>query len=135
MSSVSGMNTEFGREISRFTQAPKSSANLGAYLSGYSISSRSFSKYSDIPIIEEFIHGTDRAIQAMKQFKANAGIMGPLATLGGSDLDQAERALLAVYVFAFEEADLLGYLLDNPETNDAAMNKLVKQVSNIRVWA
>ena len=134
MSSVSGMNTAFGREISRFTHAPKSSANLGAYLSGYSISSRSFSKYSEIPILEEFISGTDRVIQAMKQFKSFAGITGPMAMLGGSDLDQAERALLAVYVFAFEETDLLGYLLEDP-VNEPAMSKLVKQVSAVRVWA
>ena len=70
----------------------------------------------------------------MESFKKSAGILGPMAKLGGDNLNQAERALLAVYIFAFEETDLLSSLMDYPETIDAAMCKLVKQVSTIRVW-
>ena len=134
MSTVDGMNTSFGRQISRFMHATSSSTNLSTYLMGYSTSSRSFAKYSDIPIIEELIDGSERVIQGMEQFKKSSDIVGPMAKLGGSDLDQAERALLAVYVFAFDETEQLSYLLDNPTTISSAMCKLVKQVSTIRKW-
>ena len=106
--------------------ATNSSANLGSYLMGYSTSSRSFAKYSDIPLFEDLISGSDKAINAMEQFKKSVGVVGPMAKLGGSDMDQAERALLAVYVFAFEETERLSNLLDNPDSIDSAMSKIVK---------
>jgi hypothetical protein len=132
---MEGMRTAFGRSFTRFANTESASGSLGNYITEFTATTRSFAKFSEHPILEEFISGSEKAVATMAELKKQAGVVGPFASIGGAALDQSERAILCVYLYAFNQADHLANIMENPESADATTVKLVKTVSQIRKWA
>ena len=71
-------------------------------MTAFTANTRSFGKYSESTTLEELVTGSDRVLNAMISMKKKIGIVGPIAAIGGAALDQAERAIMAVYISAFD---------------------------------
>ena len=67
--------------------------------------------------------------------KQESGAIGPHSNIGGSELDQAERALFAVYSTLFGFSDYLNKLIEVPEITNKNIKELIKQACLIRKWA
>lgn len=92
-------------------------------------------KYSDISIIQDLIIGTDDTISGWRELKQVSGVKGPGSNIGGTDLNQAERAVFAVYVSLFEITDTVGKIFLKTLEIGSSIKYIVKQVCNIRQWA
>ncbi|CAG9317539.1 unnamed protein product [Blepharisma stoltei] len=91
--------------------------------------------YSDVPFLQEFIEGKEWCLEAWKEIKKKSGVVGPATNIGGSEMDQAERAVFAVYTAFFEMVDTVSKLFHNPSDIGITLKNIVKQTNLIRGWA
>ena len=126
ISSLEGISPAFGRSITKFVNPTNASGSLGAYMTAFTANTRSFGRYSESTTLEELITGSDRVLNAMVTMKKTAGIVGPMAAIGGAALDQAERAIIAVYISAFDQTEHLSSILDSPKSVDGSTSKIIK---------
>jgi len=92
-------------------------------------------KYSENPFLQELIEGSERVKKGWTELKKKSGVFGPSANIGGSELDQAERAIFGVYCAFFEITDTVSKLMDSPGDIGKTFKFIVKQSSLIRGWA
>ena len=109
--------------------------NLAAYLSKLSTVSETAVQYCDTPIIEELIAGSERAVAAFEGLKEQAKVAGPLANIGGAELDQAERAVFGVFLTFFELSSSFASLVDDAQEVCSMFQFILKQACQIRPWA
>jgi len=107
---------------------------LSSYLAQIGLADKTKYQYSDVAIIEELIQGSDRTIAAFKDLKRRSGVMGPLTTLGGTDMDQPERALFGVYLAFFELSETFAAFVTEPDEICDMLKYMVKQVTALRQW-
>ena len=74
--------------------------NLGDYVEEYG--NWGEPRFTDDPFLQELIEGNDNIQQSWGLVKKKAQVTGPESKIGGSELDQAERAVFAVYVAYFD---------------------------------
>lgn len=91
--------------------------------------------YSDVPIVEELIQGSDRIIGCWRDMKQAAGVKGPVSTIGGTEMNQAERTVFAVYISLFDITDLASQVFSSNLQVGKALKYMTKQACNIRAWA
>ena len=108
---------------------------LSSYLAQIGAIEKGKIDYCDIPIIEEFIKGSERTITAFKELKRRSGVVGPATNIGGSDLDMAERALFSVLIAYFELSETFAGMVNDMDEVGEMMKYLVKQSGNVRQWA
>ena len=87
ISSLEGVSPAFGRSITKFINPTNASGSLGSYMTAFTANTRSFGRYSESTTLEELITGSDRVLNAMVTMKKTAGIVGPMAAIGGAALD------------------------------------------------
>lgn len=115
---------------------PNSALTLAGYIANYTASAASLAQYSENLIIEEWIAGSERVCEAWSIMKKDAGSVGPQLTVGGREMEQAERAVFAVYTTFFDFIDVLGNLIESPkQVNDTVLKSFIRQACQIRKWA
>lgn len=118
--------------------APKKSDNrpvLTSYLMRLGQNETCSFQFCDIPIIEELIAGSDRTVAAFEGLKSQAKLTGPLSTLGGEELNQAERALFGVFLAFFELSGSFAELVEEAQEVGEMFVFILKQVGQLRPWA
>ena len=108
--------------------------SLAVYLSKLGTVSDTTVQYCDIPIIEELIAGSERTVAAFEGLKEQAKIGGPLANIGGADIDQAERALFGVFLAFFELSSSFASLVDEAQEVGDMFQFILKQACQVRPW-
>ena len=106
--------------------------DLYSYTTGFGFWPR---KYSDTAVVEELIVGSDYIIGGWRDLKQAAGIKGPASTIGGTELNQAERAVFAVYISLFDITEIVSNIFGNIMQVGNSVRYMVKQACNIRTWA
>ena len=92
-------------------------------------------KYCGIPIIDELIEGSERTIATFTSLKAQAFKAEEKITLGGEEMDQAERALFGLFLAYFELSMTFESLLQTPQEIGDMLKLIIQQVCRIRTWA
>lgn len=92
-------------------------------------------RYSDDSFLEEFISGSDRTLSLFADLKRQAKVSDPVTSLGGTHLDQAERALFAVFMAFFDISENFSALLERPREIGEMVKYLIKETCGIRQWA
>ena len=92
-------------------------------------------KYSDVDLVEQLIGGSENVISAWRDLKQAAGIKGPATNIGGTEMNQAERAVFAVYISVFDITETVSKTFANTTNVSNSIKYLVKQSCNIRTWA
>jgi hypothetical protein len=110
-------------------------AVLSSYLAQIGLADKGKYQYSEVPIIEELIKGSDRTITAFKELKRRSGVIGPLTNLGGTDMDQPERALFCVLLAFFELSETFNTFVTEPGDICEMLKYIIKQVNSLRQWA
>ena len=108
---------------------------LSAYINTCLNSGYAGKLYSDNPVVDEWIRGSDLISEAWNSLKLEAGAVGPHYNIGGSELEQAERTVFAVYAGLFGFSDYLGLLIETKVVNHKLIKELIKQACQIRKWA
>jgi hypothetical protein len=108
---------------------------LTAYINTCINSSHSGKHFSENPLVDEWIRGSDLISEAWNSLKIEAGAVGPHYNIGGSELEQAERTVFAVYASLFGFADFLGLLIETKKIHNKLIKELIKQACQIRKWA
>jgi hypothetical protein len=118
-------------------QAPASAISrvLNSYISSFEENSRQTYNYSENPAFEELITGTPRAKAAWKDLKRRADLVGPQFTIGGEELEAAERAVFAVYCAFFELGEFLHHYFDNPQDIGSTLRFMVREANSVRKTA
>lgn len=91
--------------------------------------------YSEHGLVEEWVKGSDGISEVWNLLKIEAGAVGPHYNIGGCELEQAERAVFAVYACLFGFADYLNLLIETKSVQDKLVKELIKQSCQIRKWA
>ena len=112
---------------------PDYETGLNLYLSTYS--SLKEPHFSDSPFLLELFEGSERVAKAWSELKKKSGIVGGGANIGGGDLDQAERAVFAVYTAYFEVVDTMSKIFESPSEAGPTVKVIIKQATQIRSWA
>jgi hypothetical protein len=92
-------------------------------------------KFSEIPFLNDLVEGNEKLLEGWKQLKIKAGVVGPTAQIGGTDLDKSERAIFAVYIAFFEISDTINRIFESQGSLSPIIKYLIKQSCMIRVWA
>lgn len=108
---------------------------LTSYISNCQNNSVAAKVYSENIIIDEWIRGSKQITEAWTSIKQISGAVGPHYSIGGLDLEQAERTLFAVYSCFFGFSDYLPKLVEVPSVINKNIKELVKQACLIRKWA
>ena len=119
--------------FSHLSVVPDYETGLHKYLETYS--SLKEPHFSDSPFLLELFEGSERVLKAWSELKKKSGILGAGATIGGADLDQAERAVFAVYTAYFEVVDTMGKIFESPSEAGPTVKVIIKQATQIRSWA
>ena len=107
--------------------------NLGDYVEEYG--NWGEPRFTDDPFLQELIEGNDNIQQSWGLVKKKAQVTGPESKIGGSELDQAERAVFAVYVAYFDMSLSIKKLFENPGDIDNTLKFIIKVSTQIRLWA
>ena len=107
--------------------------NLGDYVEDYGHWGEP--RFTDDTFLQELINGSEKIQTAWDKVKIKAQVVGPESKIGGSELDQAERAIFAVYIAYFEMSNTIKKLFDNPGEIGATLKYIIKVSSQIRLWA
>jgi hypothetical protein len=108
---------------------------LNDYIDTFDSKAKRLANYSEIPILEEFMAGSDRAAATWNELKKRAGVAGPHFNIGGEELEKAERAVFAVYVAFFKLESFLQNFLSDPHDLGRTLRSMVKEANNIRKTA
>ena len=120
-------------ELQRFSFLPNYEVGLREYLEYYKgLGERTFCSNA---FLNSFVQGSEELVEAWVALRKKAGIAGNHLSIGGSDLDPAERAIFAVYVSFFEISDTAKAILTGSVDAGATVKSLVKEACNIRYWA
>ncbi|OMJ88244.1 hypothetical protein SteCoe_9826 [Stentor coeruleus] len=92
-------------------------------------------RISDVDIIEEIINGSDNVVSCWRDLKQASGVKGPASNIGGNELNQAERAIFAVFATVFDITDTINSLFLRTAQVGNSIKHIVKQSTNIRNWA
>ena len=92
-------------------------------------------KYSDTEIVEELINGSENVVSAWRELKQVSGVKGPSSNIGGSEMNQAERAIFAVYISLFGVTETVSKIFQKTGVVGNSIKYIVKQSCNIRTWA
>ncbi|CAG9334942.1 unnamed protein product [Blepharisma stoltei] len=92
-------------------------------------------RFSYIPFLQELIEGSERVKTGWAKLKKQSGVVGPSTRIGGDEMDQAERAIFAVYIAFFEVVDTVNKLFDESEDLGKTLKYIIKQSNLIRGWA
>ena len=68
--------------------------SLTSYINSCYISSNVHKMFSENPAVDEWIEANPQVAEAWNAMKNKAGAAGPQYSIGGSELEQAERALI-----------------------------------------
>ncbi|CAG9327548.1 unnamed protein product [Blepharisma stoltei] len=118
----------------RIIKSKSSAITLGDYIASYQKIQKNPS-FSNIQFLQELIDGSDRVKAAWTNLKKKSGIFGPSTNTGGSEMDQAERAIFAVYIAFFDVIDTVNKIFDSPEEVGLTLKFIIKQSNLIRGWA
>jgi len=127
-----------GSGVSKTTALQKrqeAKPSLISYLPKLASADMVATQYCDISIVDELIAGSSRVKESLADLKEQAKVTGPVANLGGTELDQAERALLGVYVAFFEISNSFISVVEDPLEAPEMILYMVKQANQVRAWA
>lgn len=127
---VRSYSEDVSRRVVRSQQVAKT---LDDYVSDYGFWDPAV--YSEVPFLQELIEGSDWVINAWNDIRKRSGASGPAFNIGGGEMDQAERAVFAVYTAFFEMSDTIHKLFQTPSDIGATLKHIVKQTNLIRNWA
>ena len=127
---------EFSGLFSKLSnQAPSGKKMLEDYIKNFGSNTKVSYKFSKQEMIEEIVEGSERVLAAYEKLKKSAGLVGPMASFGGKNLDQPERAVFAVYVTLFQVFEPIAAVIEDPSQIDAPIKSILKMANNIRRWA
>ena len=106
---------------------------LKSYLTNYG--QISGATYSPSVFLQDLIEGKDEVVTCWNQLKQKCSIVGPVMNIGGTELDQAERAIFAVYTAFFEIVDTMARIFSNVNEVGRTVKLFVKESCNIRIWS
>lgn len=109
--------------------------NIMEYLQSVKKADSPSTAYCDDPFLDEFICGSDRTVALFAALKRQAKVADPLSSLGGADMEQAERALFAVFAAFFDISQQLSGLLESPQGVGEMVKCMIKETCSIRQWA
>lgn len=128
------LTRSYSEDVSRrVVRSNEVAVTLEDYVSNYGFWGESM--YSENSFLQEFIDGSEWILAAWADIKKRSGVFGGAASVGGKDMDKAERAIFAVYSAFFEMTDTIHRLLKQPEDIGETIKYIVKQSSLIRSWA
>lgn len=107
--------------------------NLGDYVEDYGQWGEP--RFTDDPFLQELIEGDEKIQKAWELVKRKAQVLGPESKIGGNELDQAERAIFAVYTAYFEMSGTMKKFFENPGEVSQTLKYIIKASTQIRVWA
>lgn len=121
-----------GNSLSKFYISPDYKTDLNAYLEHYK--TLTTPHYSDSLFLVDLFEGKQSVVDAWLDLKKKSGAYAG-SSIGGNDLDQAERAVFAVYVEYFEVIDTVSEIFASKAQPGATVKLFVKQSIQIRAWA
>lgn len=107
--------------------------NLGDYVEDYG--NWGEPRFTDDEFIQELIQGSEKVQNAWEAVKRKAQVIGPLTKIGGKELDQAERAVFAVYIAYFEMTFTMKKLFEKPTEITPTLKLIIKTSTQVRAWA
>ena len=132
-SSLDSPISNISESLRPYALVPDYETGLNSYLTTYK--TLVDPHFSDSPFLLELFEGSPQAIKSWDELKKKFGLIGVGSTIGGSDLDQAERAVFAVYTGYFEVVDTMSKLFINIKDAGPTLKLFIKQSTQIRVWA
>ena len=91
--------------------------------------------YADSVFLQGLIEGKEELVEAWKQLKKKSVVAGGGMNIGGTELDQAERAVFSVYTAFFEIVETMSAIFTNVNEAGQTVKLFVKESCNIRSWA
>jgi hypothetical protein len=119
--------------LQKFSFLPNYEIGLKEYLDYYH--SDHPKVFSSNHFFNDFVEGTEDLLAAWTALRKKSGITGNHLNIGGNDLDQAERAIFAVYSSFFEIGETVKGILTSSFEAGATVKSFVKEACNIRYWA
>ena len=107
--------------------------NLGDYVEEYGYWGEP--RFTDDNFLQVLVEGTEDLQKTWELVKRKAQVIGPESVIGGKDMDQAERAIFAVYVGYFGISGTVKKLLEHPVDISPTLKFIIKTSSQIRLWA
>ena len=119
------------QQLALLTYQKPESASLSEYLTSYA----GLQPSMDHSFLSQLIEGEAKLNESWAALKKRSGVIGAAATIGGKDLDQAEKAVFAVYSAFFEISETIKLIFEDINNAGPTVKMIVKQSCNIRVWA
>ena len=118
--------------FSRF-MIPNEDIGLRSYLSTYEHTSAA--TYSPSVFLQDLIEGKEELVASWNELKKKSSTAGGAMNIGGTELDQAERTIFAVFTTFFEIVDTMAVIFTNVNEAGSTVKLFVKESCNIRIWA
>ena len=125
-------NTNIPESLRKFYFGQDKESSLGSYLETYSSLAPQLPESN---FLSHLFEGPEAITTAWAALKKKCGIIGPASSIGGKDLDSAERAVFAVYTGFFEIVETMKNIFSQVNDAGPTVKMIVKQSCNIRVWA